>query len=81
MEEAYRDAGWAARIREAACTEEERDDPAHGYYRRALAWMEHLPSHASSAVADFERALMLNPAYEARLRPLLEKARRASGKS
>lgn len=76
LEETYRNADWAARIRKAACTEAERDDPAHGYYQRALGWMEHLGTHAASAIADFERALKLNPAYEERIRPHLERARR-----
>lgn len=56
------------------CTLAEADDPAYGYYLRGLGWLRHIETHASSVVADFERCLQLNPAYETRVRPDLDRA-------
>lgn len=69
-------AEWTRKIQERACTFEQRDDPAHGYYERGLGWVEHMDTHAKSVVADFERAVRLNPSYEPLVRPHLEVARR-----
>lgn len=76
IEETYRSSEWMGRIREAACPEAEIDNPARGYYQRGLGWMEHLATHFSSAIADFEKALEIDPGYEERIRPHLERAYR-----
>jgi hypothetical protein len=68
-------AEWTRRIQERACTREQRDDPAHGYYQRGLGWLEHIDTHAESAVIDFERAVRINPAYEPLVRPHLKLAK------
>lgn len=60
----------------ATCTLEEADDPAYGYYVRGLSWCNHLATHFSSAIFDLERCVQLNPAYEPKVRPLLERAYR-----
>jgi hypothetical protein len=78
VEETYRSAEWMGRIREAACTESDLDNPAHGYYQRGLGWMEHLATHFSSAIADFEKALEIDPGFEEKIRPHLERAHRIS---
>jgi hypothetical protein len=59
-----------------AVTPEQDDDPAIGYLHRARTWMEHLDTHAESALIDLTRALELNPALEGEIRPLLERVRR-----
>ena len=76
VEETYKNADWMARIRAKACTEEELLEPAHGFYERGLTWMDNLETHATSAITDFERALEINPAYESRVRPHLDRAYR-----
>jgi len=78
VEETYRSGEWMGRIRGAACTESELDNPAHGYYQRGLGWMEHLGTHFSRAIADFEKALEIDPGYEEKIRPHLERAYRIS---
>ena len=54
---------YAERVEAGACTPAQRDDPAFGYYQRGLGWVEHMQTHAESVVADFERAVRLNPDY------------------
>jgi hypothetical protein len=76
VEETYRSAEWMGRILRAACTETELDNPAHGYYERGLGWMEHLEVQFPSAIADFEKALEIDPGYEERIRSHLERAYR-----
>ena len=66
----------AAQILEHACTPEQRDDPAFGYYLRGLGYAKHMNTHASSVIADFERAILLNPDYEPLVRDYLARARR-----
>ena len=63
------------------CTLAEADDPAFGYYQRGLTWCNHLETHASSAIADFEKCVRLNPAYASKVGGHLERAYRQIGKS
>jgi len=78
VEETYKDGDWMTRIRAAACTESELENPAHGYYQRGLGWVDHLETHFSSAIADFEKALKIDPSYEEKIRRHLERAYRLS---
>jgi hypothetical protein len=68
------DAAWRERVEAAACSHEEADDPAFGYFRRGLTWVPHMATHASSVIAEFERAIKLDPAYEPRVRDYLRTA-------
>jgi hypothetical protein len=70
---------WRRRIERDACSVEEAEDPAHGYFLRAQAWIDHLETHASSAVVDLTKAVLLNPAYERRSRRALDRARKQLG--
>ena len=67
---------WAAEVEQQACTIEEANAPAFGYLQRGLGWVAHGPSHAASVLADLERAVRLNPAFESAAKPHLEAARR-----
>jgi hypothetical protein len=58
------------------CTLAEADDPAFGYYQRGLTWCNHMATHASSVIADFERCVRLNPSYASKVRGHLEQAYR-----
>jgi hypothetical protein len=58
------------------CTIAEADDPAYGYFRRGMGYVDHMDTHAASVVADFERCLAINPDYEPRVREYLREARR-----
>jgi hypothetical protein len=51
----------------------ENDDPAHRYYERGLGWLPNMATHATSVIADFERCLRINPAYEPLVRAALRK--------
>jgi hypothetical protein len=79
VEETYKSEDWMRRIRATACNESELGNPAHGYYQRGLGWMEHLATHSSSAIADFEKALRIDPSYESRIRPHLDRAYEIAG--
>ena len=57
-------------------TREELDDPAFDYYRRGLGYVRHIDTHASSVISDFEQAILINPAYEPKVRDYLQQARR-----
>jgi len=76
MYERHLPEAWERRIEEHACTPEQRDDPAWGYYQRGLGWLPFMDTHAASVVADFERAVRLNPAFEPLVRKHLKRARR-----
>ena len=66
---------YRARVEANACTPAERDDPAFGFYRRGMGWIPQMQTHAESIVADFGRAVRLNPSYEPLVREHLERAR------
>jgi hypothetical protein len=57
------------------CTLAEADDPAYGYYLGGMGYVEHMATHASSVVSNFERCLEINPQYEPRVREYLREAR------
>jgi len=58
------------------CSIDEADDPAYSYFLRGMGYVHHMATHAASVVADFERCLAINPAYEPRVRDYLIEARR-----
>lgn len=70
-------AAWRARVEANACTLEEADNPAFGYYQRGLTWIPHMRTHASSVIADFERAVEIDPTYEPRVKDHLRDAYRS----
>jgi hypothetical protein len=70
---------WRKRIESEALTTTEAADPARGYFTRGATWVERMETHATSVVADFGRAVLLNPAFESRCRPALEQARAQLG--
>ena len=61
------------------CTIAEADDPAYGYFLRGMGHVRFMDTHAASIVADFERCIEINPAYEPLVREHLAAARRRSG--
>ena len=70
------DPTWSARVEAESCSLAEAEDPALGYYRRGMTWVPHMATHATSVIADFERAIAIDPAYEPRVRDHLREARR-----
>ena len=74
VEERVDNREWRERIEGRACTPEERNDPALGYFERGMGWVEHMDTHFESVIADFERAVSINAEYESRARPYLERA-------
>lgn len=76
LAERITDRAWRERVDAAACSLDEADDPAFRYFQRGLTWVPHMRTHAASVIADFERAVEINPAYEPRVREHLRKARR-----
>jgi hypothetical protein len=72
---------WAAEVEADACTPEQADDPAYGYFRRGLSWVPHMHTHAESVVWDMTRAVLLNPDFEPQVRPYLQAARRQLGRA
>jgi hypothetical protein len=66
---------WQRNIEANACTPEQNEDPAFGYYRRGLTYVKHMNSHYESVIADFERAIRINPAYESLVAGHLSAAR------
>jgi hypothetical protein len=73
------DRAWRERVEAAACSYSDEDDPAFGYYRRGMTWVPHMATHATSVIADFERAVQINPSYEPRVRRYLREAHRIAG--
>lgn len=67
---------WRTRVDAAACSLEEADDPGFRYYQRGMGWVPHMRTHAPSVIADFERAVELNPTLEPRVRSHLREAHR-----
>jgi hypothetical protein len=67
------------RVEAAACSLEEADDPAFGYFQRGLSWLPNMRTHAASVIADFERAAEINPDYEPRVRAYLREAHAVIG--
>lgn len=80
LSEEITNATWRARVQEEARSLEEADDPAFGYYRRGLNWVPHMRTHATSVIADFERAVEIDPNYEPRVRIFLQEAHRIVGR-
>ena len=80
LSEELMDPAWRERVRDQACSLEEADDPAFGYYRRGLTWVPHMRTHATSVIADFERAVEIDPTYEPRVRAFLQEAHRIVGR-
>jgi hypothetical protein len=80
LAERISDPAWRERVEAAACSLDEADDPAFGYFRRGLKWVPHMPTHAESVIADFERAIEIDPAYEPRVREHLREAHRIVGR-
>lgn len=80
LEERITNPAWRRQVESAACSLEEADDPAFGYFQRGMTWVPHMRTHASSVIADFERAVEINPAYEPRVRSYLLEARRIAGR-
>ncbi len=74
-----RDEKWRSRIELEALTTTEAADPAQGFFQRGQGWIDHLPTHATSLVNDFGRAVLLNPEFEPRCRPALDQARAQLG--
>jgi hypothetical protein len=70
---------WRERVEADACTLEQAEDPASGYYRRGMGWVPHMATHATSVIHDFERAIEINPDYEPRVRGYLRTARKVAG--
>jgi hypothetical protein len=79
LAERWMNDAWRARIEAAACSLEEADDPAFGYYQVGMSYVDYLDTHATSVIASFERAIAINPAYEPRVREYLRQARRIAG--
>lgn len=74
------DEDWANRVAASACSTAEAADPAHGYFRRGVAWAEHIETHATSVVADLGKAILLDPGMEPQCRDALDRARRQLGR-
>lgn len=79
INEEMHDETWRRRLHADACSIEEADDPAYGYYLRAMSWVQHMTTHAESAALDLTMAVLLNPAYDRRAKPHLKRARRQLG--
>ena len=60
--------------RASTCTIEEADDPAFLHYLQGLTLCNHMSTHATSVIANFERCVRLNPDYAPKLRAHLERA-------
>jgi hypothetical protein len=76
LAERISDPAWRERVEAAACSLDEEDDPAFGYFQRGMTWVPHMRTHAASVIADFERAIEIDPAYEPRVREHLKAAHR-----
>jgi hypothetical protein len=70
------DDAWRARVEADACTVADADDPALAYLRRGMSFVPHMATHATSVVADLEKALRLDPTLEPRVRAYLDEAER-----
>ncbi len=53
--------------------------PGPRFFQRGQGWIDHLPTHGTSLVNDFGRAVLLNPEFEPRCRPALDRARAQLG--
>jgi hypothetical protein len=76
LEDRITDAAFRSRVETAACSRDEADDPAFGYFQRGMGYVPYMATHATSVIADFERAVAINPAYEPRVRDHLREAHR-----
>lgn len=57
-------------------TRKQLDDPAFGYYQRGMGWVPYIQTHAPSVIHDFEKAILINPEYEPKVRDYLKEAHR-----
>jgi hypothetical protein len=71
---------WRERVEASACSLEDADDPAFGYYQRGMSFVPFMNTHAASVIHDFELAVEINPAYEPKVRDHLREARRISSR-
>ena len=76
LEDHITDPTYRSRVEAAACSRDEADDPAFGYFQRGMGYVDHMATHAPSIISDFERAVAIDPAYEPRVRDYLSAARR-----
>ena len=76
LEDRIRNRDWRNQVEARACSYAEADDPAFAYFQRGMSYVAHMQTHAPSVIADFERAVAINPAYEPRVRDDLRTARR-----
>jgi hypothetical protein len=58
-----------------ACSLEEADDPARGYYATGMKYVPYMATNAASVIHCFERAVAINPTYEPKVRDYLREAR------
>jgi hypothetical protein len=73
------DDAWREQVEAYACSLEDADDPAFGYFITGMSYVPHIATHAVSVIAAFERAIEINPEYEPRVRTHLRQARRLVG--
>ena len=76
LEDRITNSAQRARVEAAACSRDEADDPAFAYFRRGMGYVSEIETHATSVIADFERAIAIDPAYEPRVRDYLREAHR-----
>lgn len=69
------------RIAVDTCTTEQADDPGYGYLTRAMGWVRHMNTHASSAVFDLTCAVLLSPHLRDQATPHLRRARQVLGEA
>jgi len=79
LEDRITNALYRAKVEAAACSRDEADDPAFAYFRRGLGYVSEMETDATSVIADFERAISIDPSYEPRVRDYLRDAHRITG--
>lgn len=67
---------WREQVEHWACSLQDADDPAFGYYLGGMSYTSHMATHATSVIHNLKRAIEINPSYEARARKYLDQARR-----
>jgi hypothetical protein len=75
LAEEITDQEWRQRVEAAACSLDEADNPGFGDFQRGMTWVPHMRTHAASVIADFDRAVEIDPTYEPRVREYLREAR------
>lgn len=79
LEDRLTNALYRAKVEAAACSRDEADDPAFAYFQRGMGYVSVMETHATSVIADFERAITIDPTYEPRVRGYLREAHRIAG--